>query len=148
MKRVSAKILWFFSVLILAWQSRLLFWGWWSFPYEEGAFFAFLIWLFPLPWASRLRVSPLWFFLALIFAFLGMISTFNTLTYLGFAFICIALCPLRFVFVLHGLFSIAWMPAWGWIALHLFPEYVYFSRIALAILSSILVWVCRNLRKS
>jgi len=130
-------------LLILAFclfNAREIFNAWFYSPKESLTWLAFLLWATPLFYRfPQLETNPYLLGCALLLTFLGLLASFNTLHYFALAFALASFLPWRIAELLWIPAAVAWMPAGGWLASHLFPQWAVLLKITLAFLAGALM---------
>lgn len=146
MKIRHSSLIAFAILLYAAWNASELFIGWSQPHIEKYSWIVFLIWAIPLPlyWLLPKRnyrpFHPILLWSALLVTFFGVIGSVNAVLYLGFAIALAAFLPFQWN-IFPWLFSaLSWMPAFGWLGLHYFPDYLLGARFLLAIFGATL-WI-------
>lgn len=128
-----------------AWNARSLISGWIDAPYEKQVWFIFFLWGMPLLyfWVANPPQSyagnPWLIGIALSLSFVGHAGSINMLKYLGLACALAAFLPWRMELLVWLASSIAWMPAFGWLASHFyFADYLFFVRTIIILIGMII----------
>lgn len=134
MKKNSSYLL---ALLVLAyciWNARDLHQSWFYISlYEHYSWIILIIWLLPLlyywTFTSRPKeqnMNSILLGLALITSLLGVLGSLHILNYIGLALAFAVFVPWSASTWVWLICSFLWMPGSGWIASHLFLEYVQY----------------------
>ena len=132
---VFAYCLWHARPLLLAWQKS---------PHDRLGWVAFIIWCLPILLRRSIhpsgqytekRLFPL-LVLALALSFFGSIGSLNALKYTGLALAFAGLAPASPRHILWLFSAVCWMPVFGWMGSHWFPEIIIPARLMTAVAGS------------
>ena len=132
---VFAYCLWHAQPLLHAWQKS---------PHDRLGWVAFIVWCLPILLRRSLHkpgqyieksLFPL-LALALGLSFFGSIGSLNALKYTGLAFALAGLAPASPRHTLWFFTAVSWMPFFGWMGSHWFPEIIYQTRLMTAVAGS------------
>lgn len=143
---------WLLALAILLYvmvHSSSLLTAWMETIGERYAPFFWLIWVLPvvISWVLPLfDVEDKTFFstpllsLAIFSTFFGVVASFNTFKYCGFAVTLAAWTPYRWYTFPWLVTALAWMPLMGWFGVRYLPDYYLFFR-GILVMSGTLFWV-------
>lgn len=143
MNKTYPPLVFFVITIYSLFNSHNLYESWHQISFEKYSWIALLFWLLPIPLLLMIKKERITSYsfgnvilgaVSILFGLVSMISSLNTLAYMGLAVSLAAVIPWSMNSVLWIASSIWWMPASGWYLGHQFEQPSVFSLSLLRIL--------------
>lgn len=138
-------------VFLLISFTAALSWGlkeaWTHDPMSKMGKYAFICWCLPVAWYLYQEIRHkktasgdlTLLIIGTLTALAGSMVEMNALKYAGFAINISAILPLHWIHLPYLLFSITWMPVWGWIGVRFAETNIDYLRLPFAAVACLIV---------